>query len=66
MNSNPAWRWAFTMLLAGPWLGSAWAADVPKPLPIDGKVQWVFDYQEGQRLSEESGKPMFVVFRCER
>ena len=40
--------------------------EAPKPTPVDGKIKWVYDYGEGQRLSKESGKPMFVVFRCER
>ena len=42
------------------------AVDAPKPTPVDGKIKWVYDYKEGQRLSKETGKPMFVVFRCER
>lgn len=42
------------------------AGEKPEPLPVDGKVRWVYDYQEGKRLSRETGKPMFVVFRCER
>ena len=42
------------------------AVEAPKPTPVDGKIKWVYDYKEGQRLSKETGKPMFVVFRCER
>jgi hypothetical protein len=50
--------------------GSSWcmAADIEKPktLPIGGKIRWVFDYEEAKALSRMTGKPMFVVFRCER
>jgi hypothetical protein len=53
-------------IIAIPWPGIAVAVSPPEPQPIDGKINWVFDYQEGQRLSNETGKPMFVVFRCER
>ena len=42
------------------------AAAQPGPQPVSGKISWVYNYQEGQRLSRETGKPMFVVFRCER
>jgi hypothetical protein len=26
---------------------------------------WLKDYEEGRRLARETGKPLFVVFRCE-
>ena len=32
----------------------------------DGNINWVYDYEEGKRRSQVTGKPMFVVFRCER
>lgn len=38
----------------------------PESTPVDGKIEWVFDYEEGKKLSEETGKPIFLVFRCER
>lgn len=41
-------------------------AAVVKPTPVTGKIQWVYSYAEGQKLARESGKPLFVVFRCER
>ena len=41
------------------------AAPVP-PQEVDGLIQWVYDYAEGQRLARAAGKPLFVVFRCER
>ena len=40
--------------------------DKPEPQPVDGRIKWVYDYEEGQRLSRQTGKPMFVVIRCER
>ena len=44
------------------------AEAIPKPAasPVEGNIHWVYDYAEGQKLSKETGKPMFVVFRCER
>ena len=42
------------------------AAEKPDPQPISGKIDWVYDYAEGQRISRDSDRPMFVVFRCER
>lgn len=44
----------------------ALAQDKPEPTPVDGKIEWVFDYDEGKKLSKQHGKPIFVVFRCER
>lgn len=44
----------------------ALAIEAPEKIEIGGKIDWVYDYEQGQRLSRESGKPMFVVFRCER
>jgi hypothetical protein len=35
-------------------------------IPVTGKIQWVLSYSEGQKLARETGKPLFVVFRCER
>jgi len=54
---------------AGTWLllltRSGAAAEV-KPIPVTGNIQWVYSYPEGQKLARGSGKPMLVVFRCER
>lgn len=41
------------------------SADIA-PAPVGGKIRWVYSYAEGQKLARETGKPMFVVFRCER
>lgn len=40
--------------------------DAPPVQEVSGKIDWVYDYEQGQRLSRRTGKPMFVVFRCER
>jgi hypothetical protein len=47
-----------------------WAVPVPggevPPQPVDGSISWVYRYAEGKRLARATGKPLFVVFRCER
>lgn len=40
-------------------------ADVPA-VEVSGKIRWVYDYEQGKQLARQNGKPMFVVFRCER
>jgi hypothetical protein len=45
---------------------TAFAVEKPDPVPVEGKIKWVYDYEEGKQLSRETGKPLFVVFRCER
>lgn len=45
---------------------NACAQEKPPATKVDGNIDWVFDYEEGKQLSKETGKPMFVVFRCER
>ena len=50
---------AFTSVVAA-------AHAVIAPVPVTGKIQWVYSYAEGQELARKTGKPMFVVFRCER
>jgi len=41
------------------------AADVPA-VEVSGKIRWVYDYEQGKQLARQNGKPLFVVFRCER
>jgi hypothetical protein len=53
-------------LAASAWGGRVVRAEVIPPQPVDGKIDWVYDYAEGQRRARDSGKPLFVVFRCER
>jgi len=44
----------------------AFSQEKPDVAPVSGDIEWVFDIEEGQRLSRETGKPQFIVFRCER
>ena len=53
------------LLIGGP-LIAARGAEKPAPQEIGGKIEWVYNYQEARRISRASGRPMFVVFRCER
>lgn len=43
----------------------AGAAEV-KPIAVTGTIPWVYSYAEGQKIARQTGKPMLVVFRCER
>jgi hypothetical protein len=36
------------------------------PQKVSGSINWVYSYAEGKEAARQSGKPMFVVFRCER
>ena len=64
LNLRPTpWVLAGVLLLEG-W--AVLAGDIPAPVPVDGKIHWVYRYEEGKRLARETGKPLFVVFRCER
>lgn len=40
-------------------------ATVP-PQTVDGQIDWIYDYEKARHLARTSGKPLFVVFRCER
>ena len=44
------------------------AADIERPetQPVSGKIKWVYDYEEGKKLARQDGRPLMVVFRCER
>jgi hypothetical protein len=46
--------------------GSLEAVEKIPPQPLDGKIRWVYDYDEGQAEARRTGRPMFVVVRCER
>ncbi len=54
---------AFVILVC--FVSSVWGDEIP-PQPVDGKINWLYSYVEGQKLAHETGRPMFVVFRCER
>ena len=36
------------------------------PFPTTAPVLWQAEYGEAQRVARETGRPLFVVFRCER
>ena len=42
------------------------AQDKPPATKVDGNINWVFDLEEGRRLSKQQDRPLFIVFRCER
>jgi len=48
------------------WPAASGAIEKPPSVEVDGNIKWVYDYDEAKLLSQASGKPMFVVFRCER
>ena len=56
------------LLVVGALLGCGLSgrADVILPQKVEGKIDWVYSYADGQRLARAGQKPMFVVFRCER
>lgn len=54
----PLW----VVLCGGP---VAAAQEVPAK-PVEGKIRWLYRYDEGKAEARKSGKPLFVVFRCER
>ena len=43
-----------------------YSQEKPASTEVSGNIEWVFDVAEGQQISHETGKPMFIVFRCER
>ena len=59
------WHWVGLMTFG---MGSltALAARVPAPVPQSREVAWQTDYSSAQEAARQSGKPLFVVFRCER
>ena len=61
---------AATMLAvtAAPAPALAQSSSIQKPAAqkLDGLINWVYDYEQGRRLAKQTGRPMFVVFRCER
>ena len=49
--------WGLVILLALYCLGSV-RADSTEP-------RWLSDWEEGRKVARDSGKPLFVVFRCQ-
>ena len=48
------------------WPAAAGEIEKPPRLEVDGNIKWVYDYDQAKLVSQATGKPMFVVFRCER
>ena len=49
------------VLMAGAaWLAGQWAG------AADDGPRWINDYAEARATARASGKPIFLVFRCER
>src|SRR4051794_40551871 len=65
-EAHESWRPSVLMPLAIAVIG--WAVSVRgdeiPPQPVDGSISWVYRYADGKRLGRETGKPLFVVFRC--
>ncbi len=58
--------WSATLLAAVCLPVRASGQEKIPPQPVSGKITWVYGYAEGKEAARQSGKPMFVVFRCER
>ena len=56
---------AVLFLIAAIRPGLAHADEIPAQ-SIDGTIEWVYGYDKGKSLARKTGKPLFVVFRCER
>jgi hypothetical protein len=64
--SKLAFHLHLTLALLLPGAPRLIAATAVEPLPVSGNIPWVFNYEEGKKLALQTGKPMLVVFRCER
>lgn len=42
------------------------AAEKIPPQPVSGNIRWIYDYAAGKEEAKRTGRPMFVIFRCER
>lgn len=58
-------RFAMGLALIGAAACSTLGAEIP-PKPVDGKIDCVYSYEQGQQQARATGRPLFVVFRCER
>ena len=59
---NRRWRLLAGVLLLYGLGGGTAAADEPKK---PDAPRWLSDWEEGKKAARASGKPLFVVFRCE-
>jgi len=58
-----------TTLLAATLLATTTAPLLAEKIPtqkVGGRINWVYEYEAGRALARQTGKPLFVVFRCER
>ena len=63
-----------TLICFGQWIvaaavvccGLSVRGEEVRPQPLDGKIKWIHSYAEGKQAARRNGKPLFVVFRCER
>ena len=61
MSSGLIGRWLAVVVAT--WLLTFAGA---RALAADGGPAWVGDYAEARAAARASGKPIFLVFRCER
>ena len=59
-------RLVLLILALGCGITSAIQGEEIPAVEVSGKIRWVYDYEQGKQLARQNGKPMFVVFRCER
>lgn len=57
-SKTALWARVLGLAAASLWPHAMWAK-------ADDAV-WLTSFEEGQRAARASGKPLFVVFRCER
>lgn len=58
--------WCGGLLAAVALAGRTSGGEEIPPQPVSGKIRWLYNYDEGKAEARRTGKPMFVVFRCER
>jgi hypothetical protein len=55
-----------TPLVISIMLAAARADEPIAPQLVDGPIAWTYSYAAGKEQARRTGRPMFVVFRCER
>ena len=60
--SKCAWLLASLVGFLGPWSERVWTTEEKGSSPAP---RWLSDWEEGRKVARESGRPLFVVFRCE-
>jgi hypothetical protein len=59
------WLWMCSLSAAVCLLSTASASADPKIARLAAENGWLRDYQQGLAEARRTGKPLFVVFRCE-